>query len=234
MTRPTTAWSLLMAQQRRIHRLGWRIAVGGCAALSALSLSPECGEAQWRLATMPRVGAFVPTTTLGPWLTASARTGPGVTLGVTSEAVRRERIGLRVELDAALGAGPHVQSDDCSRSCGRENTYAGAVVLAVGDVSVPLHSGARARLDLIFGGGMKAYLFPATGGSCAPTDDICAATLQFTRSRADRTVHAAASLRRRAGRRHVVLELGDYVSRYDGGRVQHDLLVTVGLRGRAP
>lgn len=222
----------LVTCERRMRGLWERIAICMCGALSALSSSPVRGEAQWRVTTMPRLGAFLPTTTLGPWLTARARTGRGVALGLTSEAVRREQIGVRAAIDIALGAGPRVQSGDCSRRCGRENTYAGAVALALGDVILPVHPGARARLALLLGAGLKAYVFPATGSSCAPTDDICAATLQFTRNRADPTVHIGASVQARAGRPNIVLELGDYAGRYDGGRVQHDLLLTLGIRGR--
>jgi hypothetical protein len=88
-------------------------------------------------------------------------------------------------------------------------------------------------VNLLVGGGLKGYLFPAMGSSCAPTNDVCAATLRFTKNQADPTVHVAAALTRPLGRREVMFELGDYVSRYDGGPVQHDLLLTLGIRRRA-
>lgn len=218
---------------RQGWRIGSRVLITACAALWGLASGPGRAAAQVRVLTTPRVGAFVPTRTLGPWLTASARTGPGVSLGLTFEIAKREGIAARAEIDAALGSGPWVQSDDCSRSCGRQNTYAAAVALGVADLVIPFRATGHAGVNLLVGGGLKGYLFPAMGSSCAPTDDVCAATLRFTKNQADPTVHVAAALTRPLGRREVMFELGDYASRYDGGRVQHDLLLTLGIRRRA-
>lgn len=223
-----------MTHVRRALRPPVGSAVGAATLVVLIACGATTAGAQRTgsegLSLTPRVGVLLPTTTLGPWLSAHARMAPGVSVGLEAAIPIGSVLAARAVTDIALGVGPRVHGSDCTLDCRSDREYAGAMLTAVADLMARSAVAGRWRFRGAAGGGIKAYLYPTSGSDCRIGEDVCLAMAHFTESGVDPTLHLAAAATRSGGRYAVVLELGDYVSRYRGERVQHDLLLSVGIR----
>ncbi|MBX6363780.1 MAG: hypothetical protein IRZ00_07925 [Gemmatimonadetes bacterium] len=197
------------------------------AALLAPAPSARAQQLELRLA--PRIGAFVPAGRLvrehDGLIRFRADLAPSLAVGLGLELdAPRLRLGVRAAVDYAT-APTLVAHGFTVDSAGVGLLVAGADV-----VLRPLDGRARVRPFLAAGAGLKRYLVPEAGLTRA-----LAGVLPSDRT--DPALHGAAGAEARWGPIGVVAEAGDYVSWFlapstGHQRVQHDLLVTLGLRLR--
>lgn len=203
----------------------------GAALLGAALLAPATSACAQRLELRlaPRVGAFIPAGRLvrehDGLIRFRAELAPSLAVGLGLELdAPRLRLGVRAGVDYATA--PTLVAHGFTV----DSAGVGFLVASADVVLRPLDRRARIRPFLAAGAGLKRYVVPEAGLTRALAGVL-------PRDRTDPALHGAAGAEVRSGPIGVAAEVGDYVSWFlapstGHQRVQHDVLVTVGLRLR--
>jgi len=178
-------------------------------------------------------GLSTPLTDLGSVGYAEGRqlASPLITLAI--EANGRRRTGFRLATAVATSRGIEVSPlPGCSGSCTIRTIRAGRLVAFGAEASFAQRPGNRG-IRLSVGPWLRSYHRPGERLNVCDLDFYCAAAVSFGPSHT--TIGGRLAVAVRAGSRFPVeVELGNLVSKYRTGAVQHNLMIaaTVGFRIR--
>lgn len=215
-------------------RVPCRPAAARAAVLTAvLFAAARPAAAQTRVLLEARLGGFAPTADLGASGGVRARMGAAPVLGLAAELFRgASPVGLRLGADVALPTGPNVEGRRLGTGPLDAQRTRDAALVSAGLDAVLRRRVAAADLRVALGGGLKRYAKPGGWATACPQDErsnLCEARVRFSRPQTDPALRLAVGARGLFGRPGLSLEVGDHVSRYAGGRVQHDVVGTVGV-----